>query len=232
MEKNNNLFEWFDRIIESSSQAVEYAEKHFEQLHDREKKAVKNVITSLGYGLGIACPSLIVHRVVGGNKKGVVIKEAPKGKEYNVISYDKKENPIAVRSYDKFGTQDAYYFYKLGEYIWAVKLDDHTGKAALCDIYRILFQNRKIKSYYEICLTPYVDSLWGEEYEYPEDESISVRCRQYSYTKEKVQILKDIPVGLECSPLSEYLYEISGDGKKIAEYEKVGNNYEFCREYV
>lgn len=229
MEETNNLFERFDRILESYGPAVEYAEKHFKELRKREENATKKVMTSLCYSLGIACPSLIIHKVVRGNKRGRIIKEIPKGEDcnYSIISYDEKGNPVAIRPYNKWGTQDAEYFYEFDGYMWAVELLDHSGKGC-STLYRMLFENGRIRSYYE--MEPF--HLWGEEYEYPEDESKPIRCIRYRYVPGRVETSKDVPAGQEHSPMHECLYEISRDGKKIAEYVKEGDGYEFCREYV
>lgn len=225
-----NLFERFDKILESYGPAVKYAEEHFEELRDREQNAAKKVMTSLGYDLGIACPSLIIHKVVRGNKKGRIIKEIPKGEDchYNMISYDEEGNPVAVRPYNKWGAQDAKYFFQYEGYIWAVRLYDHSGEGIHSDLYRMLFEDGKIRSFYKMGKS----HLWGEEYEYPKDESEPVRCILYYYVPTRVETSKDIPAGQEHSPMTEWLYEISPDGRTIAEYVKKGEGYDYCREYV
>lgn len=226
----NNLFERFDKILESYDSTVKYAEEHFEELRDSEQNAAKKVMTTLGYDLGIACPSLIIHKIVRGNKKGRIIKEIPKGKEcnYNIISYDKEAKPVAIRPYNKWGAQDATYFFQYEGYIWAVCLYDNSGKGTCSDLYRMLYENGRIQSFYIMGKS----HLWGEEYEYPQDEAEPIRCKRYYYVPNRVETSKDIPAGHEHSPMTEWLYEISRDGKTIAEYVKQGEGYDFYREYV
>lgn len=226
-----NLFERFDKILESYGPAVKYAEEHFEELRDREQNAAKKVMTSLAYDLGIACPSRIIHKVIRGNKRGRIIKEVPKGEDrhYTIFSYDEGGNPVAVRPYNKWGAQDAKYFFQYDGYIWAVRLYDHSGEGIHSDLYRMLYEDGKIRSFYIIGGTHH---LWGEEYEYPLDESEPIRCTRYAYVPTRVETSKDVPAGQEHSPMDERLYEISRDGRKIAEYVKEGDGYEFCREYV
>lgn len=228
--ETNNLFERFDKILESYGPAVKYAEEHFEELRAGEQNAAKKVITSLGYDLGIACPSLIVHKVIRGHKKGRIIKEIPTGEDcnYNIISYDEDGNPVAVRAYNKWGTHEAEYFFLYEGYVWAVRLYDHSGEGSHATLYRMLFEDGKICSYY--MMEPFY--LWGEEYEYPEDEDAPIRCKRYYYVPGRVETSKDVPAGQEHSPMTEYLYEINRDGKKIVEYVKEGDGYAFCREYV
>ncbi len=136
---------------------------------------------------------------------------------------------MAVRPYNKWGAQDAKYFFQYDGYIWAVRLYDHSGEGIHSDLYRMLYEDGKIRSFYII---GGYHHLWGEEYEYPENESEPIRCLRYSYVPTRVDTSKDVPAGQEHSPMTEWLYEISRDGKKIAEYVKKGDGYDFCREYV
>lgn len=52
-----NLFEQFDELIEYRNQVLQYANSLCRQLHEAEARAAKKIITTLGYDLGIACPS-------------------------------------------------------------------------------------------------------------------------------------------------------------------------------
>ena len=69
----DNLFERFDKLIGCRDEVIRYADSMCGQLHEAEDHAAKKVITTLGYDLGIACPSPLRYIVIGGNKKGKVI---------------------------------------------------------------------------------------------------------------------------------------------------------------
>ena len=122
----DNLFERFDDIIRCKDEVIRYADGLCGQLHEAEDHAARKVITTLGYDLGIACPSPLRHIVVGGNKKGKVIGNIPEKDNYQIISYDKDGAPIAFRSGNKFGIKDAYFFFSYNGYTWAAEMNKNS----------------------------------------------------------------------------------------------------------
>ncbi len=233
---NVNLFEKYDKIISSIENAKKYAEEHFGEILERAESADKTVLTSYANWLGLADPSLINHRVVRGSKRGRIIKEIPEDGEHTKILY-KDGKLAAVRSYNSFGTESSYFFFEFEGFVWAVPIfagkEDkkyyYYGKASYGECFRLKYdENGRIISRYMISGI----SLIGEEYEYPEDENEPIKCVGYYYVSGLSGSSKSIPAGYENSPMCENYYEISRDMKVIREYEKKGEEYVFCREYV
>ena len=216
------LFERFDAILDCRTEVFEYANGMCEALHEAEANAPKKVITTLGYDLGIACPSLVRHIVIGGHKRGKIIKKIPEGKNYQIISYDEAGNPVAFRSGNKFGLESsAHFFFNYNGYVWAVEMNKDGCYPYAYTIYRIGYnKDGKIESFYSFDSR----SLIGEEYSYS-DEEFPITCQYYWYTPTRIGTSKSIPSGHENSPMSEYQYLIFRD--KIEGYKKVGDEFVF-----
>lgn len=221
-----NLFERFDAVLDSQTEVFEYANGICESLHQAEANAAKKVITTLGYDLGIACPSLVRHIVIGGNKRGRILKEIPEGKSYNIISYDETGNPISVRYGNEHGLfSHAYFFFSYNGYVWAVEMDENGYYEYAGHRYRIgYYKEGKIESFYSF----EGNSLIGEEYSYTDDE-FPITCQFYFYTPTRIGSSKAIPSGYENSPMSESRFLIFQD--KIEAYKKAGEEFTYEREY-
>ncbi len=192
-------------------------------LHDAEQRATKKVITTQGYDLGIICPSLVRHIVIGGHKKGRIVKTIPEGKSYQIISYDADGKPIAFRSGNKFGIQNAYFFFQYGEFIWAADMNEK-GSMPYSRLHRIRYDAQgRILSFYTIEKT----FLFGEEYAYAESKPIE--CLYYNYVPNRFHTSKDVPAGYEGSPMRLYRYLIYED--KIDGYEKTGEQFVFTKTF-
>ena len=219
----DNLFERFDDIIRCKDEVIRYADGLCGQLHEAEDHAARKVITTLGYDLGIACPSPLRHIVVGGNKKGKVIGNIPEKDNYQIISYDKDGAPIAFRSGNKFGIKDAYFFFSYNGYTWAVEMNEN-GCTSYTKLYRMEYDKAgRLLSFY-IIENYFLD---GEEYTYPEGKP--AECLHYYYVPNRSHTAKDVPAGYEGSPMTLYLYLIFED--TIDGYIKAGEEFRFMKTF-
>ena len=235
--EKENLFTEFDNEIESIHAAIKYAEEHFDEFVAKKKNSAKTVYTTLGCELGIACPDLINHRVIGGHKRGRIIKEKNEADGYCEIGYDENDNPIHFTHINSFGRENAYFFFEYSGYHWTLNLwvDDpfvdkkceYYGKYAHGDVTKYCYDGQGRISYYaEISRA----SISANKYEYPENITDPIICRHYYYVPNLSKSSKDIPAGYEHSPMRENLYEISPDMKVIREYYKSEEEFVFNRE--
>lgn len=227
-----SIFPEFDAQMDVS-EAINYAEEHFNDFITARTNAAKKVYTTRGYELGIACPSLVKHRVVGGHKRGRIMKRTPdEGENYCIIGYDTDDKPLFFTSVNSFGTAETNFFFELKGYIWAMELhecDDpyYNGKHCYGDIYKFRYDSKGRIEYYAV-ISP--SSVISEKYEYSDDSDII--CHFYYYVPNRTGCYRNIPAGFENSPMTENLYEISPDLKRIREYDKMGDEYVFSREIV
>lgn len=230
-----NLFAEFDEEIESIDAAIKYAEEHIDEFAAKRDNCAKTVYTTLGYDLGIACPSLVNHRVIGGNKRGRIIKEKNEKDGYCMIGYDENNAPVHFTHINPFGTENAYFFFEYNGYTWAVnlwassdsKVGGYYGKFARGDVSKYCYDDKGRILYYAQ-ISNY--SIMSNKYEYPDDAADPIICRFYYYVPYANGSDKSIPSGHEHSPMREYLYEISPDMKVIREYCKSDDEFIFSRE--
>lgn len=228
----DNLFVEFDNEIESINAAIKYAEEHFDELAARRENSVRTVYTTLGYNLGIACPDPINHRVIGGRKRGRIIKEKNETEGYCEIGYDENDKPVHFTYINSFGTESADFFFEYNGYHWAAQLctdkeSKYYGKNPYNEIIKYCYDEQgRILYYAEISTS----SISANKYEYPENEAAPIICRSYYYVPNLSKSSKDIPAGYEHSPMFIDLYEISPDMKVIRDYYKSGEEFVFRRE--
>lgn len=218
-----NLFAQWDDILACQETVLHYADGLCAALHDAERNAVQQVITTQGYDLGIACPSLVRHIVIGGHKKGKIVKDIPQGKNYQIISYDAEDKPIAFRSVNSFGVQNAYFFFPFQGFIWAADMNAN-GTLPYSRLYRMQYDAQgRILSFYIIERT----FLSGEEYTYTEGKPTECLC--YDYVPHKCKTAKNIPAGYAGSPIRLSRYVIHAD--TIDGYEKMGEKFVFVKTF-
>ncbi len=227
----NNLFIEFDNEIENGKNIIKYAEEHIDEFVTRREKCARTVYTTLGYELGIACPSLINHRVIGGHKRGRIIKEKNEKEGYCEIGYDENNMPVHFTYINSFGTEDAYFFFEYGGYHWAVNLygrkdSSYYGQYAHGDVYKYCYDEKGRILYYAKISGA---SITSNKYEYSDDENESIICHFYHYVPRLKDSDKSVPAGYEHSPMKEYLYKLSSDRKVIQEYYKSKEEYIFDR---
>ena len=219
-----NRFTKFDEILAVRDEVLDYADGLNPELQRAEQCAAKQVITTQGYDLGIVCPSLVRHIVIGGHKKGKIIKTIPEGKSYQIISYDADGNPIAYRYGNQFGLRDAHFFFPYKGFIWAAQMGKNGRLPYDGPLHRMQYDAQgRILSYYTIERS----YLCGEEYTYPEDGSIE--CLFYRYLPNKCGTSKDVSAGYEGSPMEIYRYLIDED--TISGYVKTGEEFVLTRTY-
>lgn len=143
MSDNSKIMDWLDDEIRSCQPALRYAEAHLDEIiGSAYSRTVRKVFTTPGYDLGIACPSLINHRVIGGNKKGKVIKTLPENAGYSEIAYDSDDKPLYYKNINKFGTEQTYFFFDYGGAVWVMDME-----AKYNDGTRRYVSDSKIKKY-------------------------------------------------------------------------------------
>lgn len=234
MIENKELFDWLNNELLSCIPAVKYAQENIKEIISRAyQDCVRKVYTTLGYDLGIACPSLINHRVIGGHKKGRVVKEIPQNANYCEIGYNQDDAPLYFKMINTFGTQDTYFFFDYGGSVWAMEME----MIAKSGVYRSVSphkikkyqydDNKRVKFYAEM-YAPH--KSFGEAglrgnilvnvYEYPEDEEKPIICHLYDYA---ASLSENPDAGTNDNTMkqfSDYLYEITPDLKTITEYIK------------
>ena len=229
-----NIFTEYDDIMRIQDDIIRYADEHFEQLKANSDKAARIVITTLAYELGIACPSLIKHRIVKGHKRGRIIKEIPEKDDYTLIGYDSSNKPLFFRPGNEYQILDSSYFFEYNGYLCAVEMCDRNSTLEnygkhypYINVYRALYDEAdRVKEYIHIESS----RLYLEKYDYPDDESQPITCHTVVYYSSRRN--KDIPAGYDDSPVYLDYYEISPDLKTIRSYSKVGNEYKFSGEIV
>lgn len=226
----DNLFVKFDEQIASIAAAKDYAEKHFDELVEKMNSCAKTVYTTYCYELGIACPSLVNHRVIGNHKRGRVIRRIKENDSHCTIGYDENNKPVYFAWPDR---SDIYLFFEYDGYHWAVQLytDPESKYYRRCshgDVYKYCYDSKGRILYYASIVDDH--SIMANYYEYPQNEEEPVICRFYDYLPHLNKSSKDIPAGYEHSPMSEYRYELSPDFKIIKEYHKSGDEFVFSRE--
>lgn len=225
-----SIFPEFDSEMDVTA-AVQYAEEHFNDFIYAREHAAERVFTTRGYELGIACPSLIKHRVIGGHKRGRIIKRTPeKGEAYCIIGYDSNGKPLFFTDVNSLDTRTTEFFFDFDGFTWAMELhesDDpkYNGKHSYGIVYKFRYDSMGRIEYYAS-----IDnvSIFSEKYQYPCEGDII--CHFYYYVPHRNGCSRNIPAGYENSPMSEWLCEISPDLKRIREYDKKGDKYVFSRE--
>ena len=226
---NDNLFAEFDKELDTAD-AIRYAEEHFQDFISVRDNAYKTVYTTYGNWLGIASPSLVDYRVIGGHKRGRLLKKPVKeGDRYNKIVYGEDGRPVSVTHVNEFGTQNTYFFFDFGNFTWAIELNEsdnpnYNGKHLYGNIFKYSYDSFGHITYLAE-ISP--GSIRLERYEYLDDASIV--CHMYYYVPNLSGSHKSIPAGFKGSPMSEYRYEISQE-QDIKEYAKKENGYSFIRE--
>lgn len=246
------LFERFDNDILSVEAVSEYIrENAAEIIKAAEEKRAKRVMTSLSYELGLACPSLVNHRVIGGHKKGRIIKKIPKEDSYTLIDYDSEGRPLCYNVINKFGTESKYFFFEFDGYTWAVSIyDDGKNFGQIVPhgcFYRWGYDECRRIAYYAKMDYVHIDRVSGSFsgrvmaniYEYPENDGEPIICRFYDYNRPSPtpehlkKLLGDrlsTKLGDDTPKLStDFLYEIYPDNSIKAYYRK-DDGYVFSRE--
>lgn len=230
MSENKELFEWFDSEISSCKPAIKYAEENLELIiTSAYQNSTRKVHTTHGYELGIACPSLINHRVIGGHKKGRIIKKIPKDATYCEIGYDAEDKPLYFKEINEFGTESTNFFFDYQGYIWVMDMELYAkGELYRCvsehgiKKYRYDEQGR-IQFYAEVY--PY-GSLDANVYQYPDDPEQPIICHYYRYGQvDPMDIF-----GRSEPRFYEALYEITPDLKIITEYLRRDGEFVFSRQ--
>ena len=178
---NDNLFAEFDKELDTAD-AIRYAEEHFQDFISVQDNAYKTVYTTYGNWLGIASPSLVDYRVIGGHKRGRLLKKPVKeGDRYNKIVYGEDGRPVSVTHVNEFGTQNTYFFFDFGNFTWAIELNEsdnpnYNGKHLYGNIFKYSYDSFGHITYLAE-ISP--GSIRLERYEYLDDASIV--CHMYYY---------------------------------------------------
>lgn len=212
--------------------AVKYAQEHFEQLKTEADNADIIKYGSACSGIGQFCPSLIKPRIFYNFKKGRFLKEKPQTERYAVYEVDKGNNPIRLRTYNKFGCDMSVYFFEKDGYRYAPAFIGETDHDYMKMSFKFRCENDRVMEYYEIESS----RVSGECYDYSHLDEGYIECYVFYYvgssvsfnekSEEEKKFMEYLVSSLEekgrrvnYSPdiirLDEYSYRIFLDGRKI-----------------
>ena len=235
MSDNNKIMDRLDGEIRSCFPASEYAREHLEEIIETAyQNCVRKVYTTRGDGLGIACPSLVNHRVIGGHKKGRVLKDIPEKAAYCEIGYGCDDKPLYFKSVNEFRMEFTYFFFEFGGAFWAMELE----MAAKGELHRSVPSHKLKKFYYDekdrIQFYAEMDTYGfaiANLYEYPEDAAKPIICHFYYYVTHLEKAPDPAKERWDGTQFYEHLYEITPDLKTITEYNKnADGEYVFSRQ--
>ena len=224
-----------DDEIRSCFPASEYAQEHIEKIIEAAyQNCVRKVYTTRADELGIACPSLVNHRVIGGNKKGRILKAIPEKAAYCEIGYDGDDTPLYFKSVNEFRTEFTYFFFEYGGAVWAMEME----MFAKGELYRSIPTHKLKKFYYDdkdrIKFYAVMDTFGfaiANMYEYPDDETKPIICHFYYYVTHLEKVPAPAKERWGGTQFYEHLYEITTDLKTITEYNKNADGaYIFSRQ--
>ena len=208
---DKGIFKEFDDELDVRN-AIQYAEDHFQEFLQARDNPDKVVYTSFANWLGMASPSLVNYRVIGGHNRGHILKKKPEkqGARYNMIVYGEDGRPISIIHVNEFGKHESYFSFDLDGYRWAMELHEsdnpyYNGKHRYGDVFKWQYDSQGRIAYLAE-ISPGHSSM-TEKYEYLEDGSCI--CHMYYYVPGRSSSSKDIPAGFKGSPMDEYRYEIS-----------------------
>ena len=224
MPDKNNIMDRLDAEIRSCFPASEYAQEHIgEIIETAYQNCVRKVYTTRADELGIACPSLVNHRVIGGKKRGRILKTPPDNAAYCEIGYDCDEKPLYFKSVNEFRTEFTYFFFEYGGAVWAMEME----MLAKGELYRSIpshklkkfyyDEKRRIKFYAEMATYGFAIA---NMYEYPDDETKPIICHFYYYVTHLEKVPDPTKARWDKTQFYEHLYEITPDLKTITEYNK------------
>ena len=229
MIDNTALYDQLDKEILSCIPAVRYAEEHIESIiSSAYQNCVRKVYTTDAYELGIACPSLVNHRVTGGLKRGRVIKQIPENDSYSEIGYGSDGKPLYFKDINTFGTEINEFFFDYDGYTWVMRMElcgmgKITREVSTYNIKKYRYDEKGRIHFYAEMNESFTGpdelkhgSIIANVYEYPENAEEPVLCHYYYY-------VMDIFKRHEHPRFFENLYEISPDLKIITEYSKKEN---------
>ena len=240
--ENKEIINRLNQEILDCIPAFDYAKEHAEEIVETAyKNTVRKVYTTNGDDLGIASPDIINHRVIGGSKKGKVIKSVPEGKSYCEIGYDADDKPLYYKHINTFGREDTEFIFEYDGNFYALTLEDcfdgkrSVGYKAFSKPIKYRFDELGRIAFYAIEISvpkggdyqPKV-SMFGDlsnfahiianYYEYPDSDVDSITCHHYYYV---THMSRDGKVDENAKiQFSENYYEISPDQKTITEYRK------------
>ena len=222
MSDKPELFLWLDAEILSGVPAIDYAQEHIEEIiSSAYEKCTRKVYTSNGYDLGIVCPSLVNHRVIGGHKRGRILKSIPVNANYCEIGFDAEDEPLYFKMINIFGTETTYYFFHFDGFIWAMNMS-LPARVWHDKIKKFRYDAQGRIAYYAEMTSPYSGETpdFGcsitNVYEYPETPEEPIICHFYYYVTRVCihpELLKNVD-----AQFSEHRYEITPDLKSITEY--------------
>ena len=222
MSDKNKIMDQLDEEIRSCFPAITYAQEHVEEIIAAAyQDCVRKVFTTRGSDLGIACPSLVNHRVIGGHKKGRILKSIPEKDAYCEIGYDSDQKPLYFKSVNEYRSEDTYFFFVFDNAIWAMEMESIYKN----EVHRRVMPHRMKKSVYDekgrILFYAEIESYGfalANLYEYPADATEPIICHFYYYVTHLEKEPDPAKERWDNTQFYEHLYVISPDLKVITEY--------------
>ena len=230
-----------DREIMRCLPAVAYAKEHLEEIIE---SAYQNCVRKV-YSTGeVESVSLINHRVIGGYKRGRVLKSIPEDSDYCETGYDSSGRPLYCKSVNIYKTEMTSFWFDFDgdTCVMAMELRTPTElyrKVRTPSITKYRFDAKGRALFYANIDAPnfqpddysHFGRVIANVYEYPDDETQPIICYFYDYvTHLDENGNTKIP---EDTQYYETLYEITPDLKTITEYRHDGEGgWKFSRQLV
>ena len=180
-----------DREIMRCLSAVAYAKEHLEEIIE---SAYQNCVRKV-YSTGeVESVSLINHRVIGGYKRGRVLKSIPEDSDYYETGYDSSGRPLYCKSVNIYKTEMTSFWFDFDAdtCVMAMELRTPTElyrKVRTPSITKYRFDAKGRVLFYANIDAPnfqpddysHFGRVIANVYEYPDDETQPIICYFYDY---------------------------------------------------
>ncbi|MDE6592507.1 MAG: hypothetical protein K2K57_05520 [Oscillospiraceae bacterium] len=192
-------------------------------------------------GLGVVSPSKFTKHIIGGYKRGRIIKNNADKKFVNKIYYDRNNMPVCIECFCGFDKNDPgvkipvheTFFTEYNGCRWTVSYFTESKKIFKdFDCYKIAEKDGRLLGLYELECSGETAIISSEEYDYSDIDDKVIWCTYSNYVEGLSGSSKDIPPGFKHSPMEEWKFKIYLNEKgKFAKYEMY-KNIEGCFKFV
>lgn len=215
-----NLYEYWDALCaECDAFHQEMRDPgQYAQLHrELEQNACRNILSTYGYSLGLASPSVMTKFIIKNHKTGRVLRQPKPDQMYQAIWYDADGNPAAIEDYADMHPgalctkSETTFFVCRQDAVWTARYSEYSSRHTLDSThFKIVCDaQQRLRGFYKI--TAGNDSLEAEEYDYSRADEGVVICLYTYYIGKAQGSSKEIPVGFKGSPAVQWKYEIEAD---------------------
>ena len=230
MNDKNEKCKMLNQEIMSCLPAMAYAKEHLEEIIE---SAYQNCVRKV-YSTGeVESVSLINHRVIGGYKRGRVLKSIPQDRDYFETGYDSNGRPLYCKSVNIYKLEMTSFWFDFNGDTCTMTMELRTPtelyrKVRTPSITKYRFDAKGRVLFYANIDAPNFQpddySHFGRAianvYEYPDDETQPIICYFYDYVTHLDE--NGNTKNPEDTQYYETLYEITSDLKTITEYRHDG----------